>query len=258
MTTADRMLAVLALFSTDRPALSVEEVSRELNLSVSTVYRYFRSLSGAGLTEAFVPGRYVLGPAVTHLDRLVRIVDPLITSAAPVMCEIANQLPPSTVILLCRLYKEQVMCVHQEVRGQPARTVSYERGRPLPLFRGSPSKVILAHLSPRRSHRLYLAQRSIGAMTEVQWRETKRQLREIRAAGLATSEGEVDPGVVGISVPLFDLTGSAVGSLSLVLDAEEASHQLCNYARELLVLKGRVVQQRLLDKALQAHERQCV
>jgi len=252
MTTSDRLLAILGLFSSERTALSVEEVSLELNLSISTVYRYFRSLSKAGFVEAFVPGRYVLGPAITHLDRLIRIADPFITSASPVMREIFEQLPPSTVVLLCRLYKEQVMCVHQEVRGPPVRRVSYERGRALPIFRGSPSKVILAHLPPRRSQRLYLAQRASGDFTEIQWRELKRQLREIRQTGVATSEGEVDSGAVGISVPLFDVAGGAAGSLSVVLDAAQATQQLRNYACEVLKAKGRLIQQRILDMAHQA------
>ena len=45
--------------------------------------------------------------------------------------------------MLCRLYRNQVMCVHQETTPVPPDfAIGYERGRPLPLYRGAASKII--------------------------------------------------------------------------------------------------------------------
>ena len=133
MTTADKVLSVLALFTLERPEWTVEEAATELQLPISTAYRYFRSLSVAGLIVGFTLGRYVLGPAVTQFDRQMRLHDPLITKAQPVMKRLARLAPDHGVVLLCRLYRDQVMCVHQESVERPDFAISYERGRPMPL-----------------------------------------------------------------------------------------------------------------------------
>ena len=41
---ADRLLAVLQLFTPERPEWTVETAANEIGVSVSTAYRYFRSL----------------------------------------------------------------------------------------------------------------------------------------------------------------------------------------------------------------------
>ena len=57
----------------------------ELGMTLSTAYRYFKSLVEAGLIAAHTPSRYMLGPAIIRYDRQMRLLDPLIASATPVM-----------------------------------------------------------------------------------------------------------------------------------------------------------------------------
>jgi DNA-binding IclR family transcriptional regulator len=80
-TTSDRVLGVLALFTHERSEWSVEDAAEALEVPVSTAYRYFKSLSSAELLIPYWPGRYVLGPAVIELDRMMRLRDPLINAA---------------------------------------------------------------------------------------------------------------------------------------------------------------------------------
>lgn len=219
MTTSDRVLSVLGLFTVERPEWTVEGAARELDLAVSTAYRYFRSLANAGLIVAFAAGRYVLGPNIIQLDRQMRLTDPLTTTAQPIMMRLTSNVRPNSVILLCRLFRKQVMCVHQESGGRPDFAVSYERGRPMPLFRGASSKMILAHLPPRTlkafhaQHHEEIAQAGLGA----DWEQLKQRLRELRTAGVAITQGEVDPGMTGISVPVFEPGGGVIASLSVVM-----------------------------------------
>ena len=83
MTTSDRVLAVLNLFTLEQPEWTVEGAAGALNLAISTAYRYFRSLTKAGLLVAHTTGRYLLGPAIIQYDRQIRLHDPLITAAQP-------------------------------------------------------------------------------------------------------------------------------------------------------------------------------
>jgi DNA-binding IclR family transcriptional regulator len=235
MTTSDRLLSVLGLFTIERPEWTVEEAAKELGQAASTTYRYFRSLSTAGLIVAFATGRYVLGPAIIQYDRQIRLRDPLTTAAQSIMKRLTEQLPEHTLILLCRLFRNQVMSVHQESAEKPDFAVSYERGRAMPLFRGASSKIILAHMTPRTVKALYeehaakFAQASLGK----NWDETKERLRTLRSTGVAIAQGEVDPGMCGIAVPIFD-ADSVIGSLSIVVPARHLTPNLLAEAPQLL------------------------
>lgn len=236
MTTSDRLLSVLGLFTVEHPEWTVEEGARALNLAVSTAYRYFRSLSKAGLIVAFAAGRYVLGPAIIQYDRQIRLRDPLTTTAQPTMTQLSEQLPAQTVILLCRLFRNQVICVHQESAHQPDFAVSYERGRAMPLFRGAASKIILANMPLRMVKGLYgehapkFSQAALGK----NWDEAKERLRVLRNAGFAVTQGEVDSGMCGIAVPLFDAAGAIIGSLSIVIPIRHLTPKLLADAPQLL------------------------
>lgn len=236
MATSDRLLSVLGLFTLEHPEWTVEEGAHALGLGVSTAYRYFRSLSKAGLIVAFAAGRYVLGPAIIQYDRQMRLCDPFTTTAQPTMTKLTEQLPAHTVILLCRLFRNQVICVHQESAHQPDFAFSYERGRAMPLFRGASSKVILANMALRTVKGIYsehapkFAQASLGR----NWEEAKERLRVLRSAGFAVTQGEVDPGMCGIAVPLFDPAGVIVGSLSIVIPIRHLTAKFLANAPRLL------------------------
>lgn len=222
-TTADRVLGVLGLFTMEHPEWTVEGAARELNLSQSTAYEYFRSLIEAGLIVPVRTGRYGIGPAVIEFDRLARTFDPLISKAQPLMHRLAGLLPAPGVTLLCRLYHYTVMCVDERPSNAPGFAVSYERGRPMPLLRGSASKVILAHI-PLRALRRYFDQNGAAiAAADLggSWEDFRTALRKIRTGGVCITRGEIDPGRMGISAPVFGSEDEILGSISVVVLAEE-------------------------------------
>ena len=237
-TTADRVLGVLALFAGDRWKWTVEEAAEELGLPVSTAYRYFKSLSQVELLSSHLTGHYMLGPAVCVLDRAMRLHDPFISAAATEMRRLADEYP-ETIILLTRLYRDTVMCVHRE--GEMLVAHGYERGRPMPLHRGAASKVILAHLTARQLRNLS-ATGEPPAVREIE--ASKDELRHIRAQGYAITRGEIDPGRIGLSVPVFRGRQALEGSLSFVLDARRAYTE--DSMIEALVKSRKVVEANLL------------
>jgi DNA-binding IclR family transcriptional regulator len=205
---------VLRLFAGERSEWTVEAAAQELGLPQSTAYQYFRSLVESGLLSSYKTGRYVVGPAIIELDRQARRHDPLILAAREQMDALTAMLNGDDVVLLCRLYKFTVMCVDQRAPAIPRQQISYERGRPMPLERGSASKVILAHLPPRTLRRYY--NQMYGTSGNPSWEGFRQPLREIRKAGLCISHGELDQGRVGVSAAIF-ADGEIVGSIGLVL-----------------------------------------
>ncbi len=247
-TSAEKVLGVLALFSTDRPVWSPERAAKRLNVSLATGYRYFNSLVAAGLLERLRRNQYVLGPAIVELDRQIRAGDPVLRQARPVMTRLLRRLRGPAAVLLCRYYRQNVMCIHQETNTAEEAVSSYERGARRPMFRGATSKVILAHLPPRtianlwRDHRREIVAAGLGDSLEA----FNATLRHLRREPANVSAGEVDPGRVGIAAPIFDASGRVNGSLSIVLLRPQTSERalarlrinVAGAAREIERLRG--------------------
>lgn len=223
MRTTRRLLQVLQLFTMDDPEWSIQDACQELGLSQSTAYVYFRDLVDAGLLVRSRTGHYNVGPAVIAYDRVTRHCDPVVALGQPLMKNLTISAGIDCVALLCRLYRMTVLCVSQESTARARFAVSYERGRPMPLFRGAASKVILAQVERRKLHRYYdefvsdIAKAGLGQT----WREFKASLRRIRATPFFTTTGELDEGRVGISAPVFSAEGEVLGSLSLVVSEQK-------------------------------------
>lgn len=219
----DRTISVLKLFTLERPAWTVERLAAALGVSASSAYRYVAVLTEAGLLTGAGGGAYVLGPAFIQYDRQIQLTDPLLQASRPVMEEILRLAPAGSTVLLCRLFGETVLCMQQVAGRQAGDALSYERGRPMPLFRGATSKVILAWLPSREvrrifeTHRAEIAASGLGA----DWAGFRSALGRIRRAGHEVSHAELDAGRTGIAVPILDEGRRVLGSLSFVIPAAE-------------------------------------
>ncbi|MDB5761030.1 MAG: HTH-type transcriptional regulator KipR [Herminiimonas sp.] len=211
-----KMISVLDLIESSSDGLTLEEMLEAMKLSRSTLYRYIKVLSDAGLIALLPNFGYTLGPRVAELDLKMRTQDPLIVASMPVMTELARTVPG--VVLLCRKYRDKVLCVHQEGSSAVFRS-GYERGQDHPLFKGAASRIILAHTEARAIARLY-AERS-GEFADAQLgntlEEVKIRLARMRHAGWDSTSAQVTTGVTGIAAPLFDSKGTITGSLSVTL-----------------------------------------
>lgn len=215
MSTSDRLLAVLDLFTLDRSDWTVEEAAVALGIATSSAYRYFNSLGRTGLLTALGGGRYGLGPTVIRYDRQLRLTDPLVLAAESELDRLARLLPGRSVAFLCRLFGDRVMCVAQVAIEDPPFAVGYERGRPMPLFAGSASRVILSHLDARRLRALYRREPDSFARAGLGdgWQPVRAALRAQRDAGGCISSGEVDAGMRGISAAV--VAAGVLGSVSV-------------------------------------------
>ena len=215
MNRANRVSSILRLFTAEKPLWTPEEAATALGVSLSTAYRQLSALTKAGLLDAVEGSKaYVLGPAIIELDRNIRMSDSLIIAAKPAMRWLAEQAPVASIVLLCRLYRDRVMCIHQEEKPGTSGEVSYERGRLMPLFRGAPSKAIIAQLPPRRLTKIVMNARAEGSVSDRQIPDLE-ELRQIRRQGFCITRAEVDKGIVGIAVPLPTARRGVAASLGI-------------------------------------------
>lgn len=215
----DRILTIPRLFTEHRPVWTVEEVARELGLPISTTYRYFQSLVRFEYLDEAPSGGYCLGPAFIEFDRSIRVSDPLWRVAEPIISALADTMEAGTSLILCQVYRRKVMCIHQHVIGPQHPSIGYERGKPMPIFRGATSKVILAHLPWRQQKREF--ENNTGELRAAglgqDWKSFSGVLRDIRKRGYCVSRGEVDAGRMGIAAPIFDSRNRVLRSLSAVV-----------------------------------------
>lgn len=247
MTSPDRTLFVFSLFTLEHPVRTVEEAAAMLGVSRSSAHRYFAALTEAGFLIPESAGRYILGPAFLQYDRLIQLTDPLVTVANPIMGELVACAPEGTTVVLCRLFRDSVLCVHQVPGRGPRPAVSYERGRPMPLFRGATSKIILAHLPARHLRQLHttcasdIADAGLGD----DWQAFRDNLAALRRTGHATSSIEVDPGSLGIAAPILDGGRKALGSVSFVIAGAEQNDSHISRLTDLLMGAAREIEEKL-------------
>ena len=72
MSSAERLIGALALFTPKQPAWTPEKAAQALGVSRASAYRYFLLLYEAGYIEANSGSGYTLGPRIVELDRQIR------------------------------------------------------------------------------------------------------------------------------------------------------------------------------------------
>ena len=242
---SERTLNILSLLTLERSIWSAENIAAQMGVSISSAYRSIARLEALGFLSAAKPGQYVLGPAIIQYDRQIQLTDPLLSASRQVMEQLAAFAPPGSVVLLCRAFGETVLCVHQVQGAGPPGRASYERGRPMPLFRGAASKIILAYAPTRILKRLYeqhrdeIASAGLGGSLP----EFKLSLARLRKAGCVVTSGEVDAGRMGIAAPIFDEDRRAIGSLSYVIDTASYEERLVGRLTSIVVETAREIEQ---------------
>lgn len=215
MSSLTRMLSILDLFGAESPVLSTDEIIARRNTSRPTGYRYVRELVASGLLVR-AAGGYSLGPRIIELDWLIRRHDPVLTRSRDIVRDLVARTGCSVTQM--GLYGDRIVTIHHE-RGPEALEIGFDRGRPMPLFRGAPSRAIVAFLPRARLQRLF--ERHRAELPAGQYRRGFERFHEdmqaVRRAGHAVSIGELDAGKVGIAAPVLHRERGVAGSLCLVL-----------------------------------------
>lgn len=241
MTSLNRMLSVLDLFSSERPVWEADHIVEALGCSTPTGYRYLKELMHAGLLQRFNGGYYALGPRISLLDYVIRTTDPLLAASIPQMRELVAQTECHCV--LSRLDGDVFLDLHHERLDQDF-PLTYSRGRPRPMFLGSAPKVVIAHQTPKQQRGLFERFREdIAAVGLGDSEETfLKRMQQIRKAGFYRADEELEAGVSSLSVPLRFSAKENCAALALVSSTQR-------FARNDI--------DRLQHLAMQAAERIC-
>jgi DNA-binding IclR family transcriptional regulator len=216
MSSPDRTLAILGLFSGERPVWQPDAINAALGYSRPTGYRYVKALVTAGLLHRLEPGLYSLGPRIIELDYQLRQSDPILLASQSVMERLAQHTGFDAVLSMM-FPGPRVVDIYRAAASSRLK-LSYGRGRPRPAFRSSAPKVLLAGLPRAQLVRIYrdCAHEIEASGLGSTWAEFRASVATIRRQGYYQSHGELERGIGGLAVPLHNAQGETLAALALV------------------------------------------
>lgn len=212
-----RVLLVLNCFSPEQLELSAAEISHKTKIPLTTTYRILSGMSEGRLIERDqISRKYRIGLKLYFLGNLYLSTQDMIRIAEPIV-KTLNELTNESVFVSVFDKGNEVVVYKEESRH--AFRFFHNIGTILPAYATSAGKAFLSELTDAEIDYLYprenltpLTAETIRTRTEL-----KRELAQVRKAGVAFSREEVFTGVVCIGAILHDATRQPVAALSIAL-----------------------------------------
>lgn len=208
-----KAVSVLDAFSDGSPVLSAEQICARNGYATATGYRYIRDMCEAGLMVR-LPQGYAPGPRIIEWDHMIRTNDPMLRQSADLVRKLVAD--TGLELLISQLYGDRIVNVHYEHIASND-LLELGRGRVMPMFRGSSSRVILANMPQRHQRRLFEANKNSPEVKAIgaQWKAFSAGLEKVRSQGHWISAGELHADKTGVSAPVF-VQNHILGSVTLV------------------------------------------
>jgi DNA-binding IclR family transcriptional regulator len=205
--TADRALQVLQQFRAQAEGLTVTEIASRLGLHRSTASRLVSTMEARGFLERDAVGSLLrLGPEVARIGRIALAGRELVTVARPVLDGLAAETGETATLAVPM--DAQVMTVAQADGSYFVSSGNWVGVR-TPMHCAADGKVLLAFDG---------AQANLDGLSKptkrtiVDPKLLARELEAVRRRGFAVAEGELEEGLVGVAVPVFE-AGSCIAAL---------------------------------------------
>jgi len=218
-----RGLAILSAFSEDKPALSLTNISRRLQLNKTTTYRLLCTLLSLGYlerdeqTKLYRPSLEVLRLGFVALSGLEvrQIATPHLRQLVDEVQETVNLvvLDQQDVVYIDRVGSKHMVSIYRPV------------GSRLPAYCTSSGKMLLAHLTPDHLETVLRATTwtPLTDKTITTPEKLKETLAIIRQQGFAQSYGEMLPELCAVAAPVRQHDGQVVAAINISAPAHRVS-----------------------------------
>ena len=208
-------LAMLDMFTQDRPVIGIGEVARQLGVHRSTASRLAATLAAAGYLEpAGGQGRYRLAAKLAVLGGIAAAGSELPSVAVPLLRELVSRLGETGHLGV--LDGTEAVTVAVVDGWQTVRMHSWV-GKRSPAHCSSMGKALLAGLAPAEFMARYpdpgLPASTPATITTRD--ELEKCLADVRARGFAEDREELEPHLYCLAAPVFGRDGTVVASVSL-------------------------------------------
>jgi IclR family KDG regulon transcriptional repressor len=245
LSSVKKALELLDHFTTERPELSLAEISREVDAHKSSVFRVLSTLEAAGFLEKDLrSGKYRLGLKILDLAGRVWGLHDIRQIASPFMEELARE--TGEVIHLAVLDAADIVYLEKKGQGQIL-TVATRVGGRNPAYASSMGKVLLADL-PDSELKAALGRGKLKKLTPNTIVEMPRLLEElarIREQGFALDNEETFPGIRCVGAPIRDAAGRVIAAVSATVPAQRMSDERVRELWRAVTNTARMISERV-------------
>ncbi len=214
----ERGLAILGCFTPARPVLGIADIADELGMSRSTTHRYVITLVALGYLEQGASRKYRLGLRVTDLGMSAINSTGLREHARPYLEELRQRTSYTTCLSV--LDGTEILCVDRARsfrRGLTEAERQLEPGSRLPAHATSIGKLLMAFL-PQNEQRDVLASlktSKVGPNTITAKRTLRDELDQVREAGFAVNDEELESELLCIAAPVRNASREVVAGVNI-------------------------------------------
>lgn len=212
-----RTFQLINLFDDRHPVWSLADLIVASGLKRTTVFRLLSALEAEGIVRKLPTGSYMLGPGLIALGGRAMRANRLRTVAQPFLHELAHLTNESVTIdvLWTEDGKPQSMVV-EELLGHHLLGMSQYIGARFPAHATSTGKVLLAFSSAEYLQTLNLTNlQLLTSNTITDPALFQLELATVRERGYAITQNELEPGVMAVAAPIFNLHGEVIAALSV-------------------------------------------
>lgn len=206
----DRALQLLQEFHQHGQELTVGALAVRLGIHRSTVSRLAGTLAERGFLARAADGdAFRLGPELGRLGMLAVADRDLVRASRAAMTGLAQRTQETVVLSV--LDRLEAVDLAQVDGGHRVGTRNW-RGQRSPLHASSDGKVLLAFAGVGLEE---LTVSRLTARTLTGPADLRREIERVRARGWATAVGELEEGLNGVAVPVWDGEDQCVAALSI-------------------------------------------
>ncbi|MBQ2456254.1 MAG: IclR family transcriptional regulator [Firmicutes bacterium] len=213
--TADKLLSVMEAFACQPEPVKLSDLARELDMNVSTLYRFTSSLQKCGYVNQLADGRYEISLKLCYLaDRIQRrkdvtlILHPFASEACSIFGESAHIAVQDGPMIV---YTDNVVSQAQTL------TIQQHIGKTAPMYVTGIGKLFLSQMDEKALDD-YIEKSGLKAYTPNTITTKDAMLSEfafLRENGFLYDNEECEPGVRCVAVPVRDFTGRIVAGISI-------------------------------------------
>nr|WP_245349943.1 IclR family transcriptional regulator [Cytobacillus eiseniae] len=210
-----RALDIISIISSKSGGLGVTDISKQMDINKSSVYRILSTLVQYGYVEQDTETeRYKLGYMFLEISsRLLESID-LRTEARPFLLELEKE---TNEVIHLVVYDQGEVVYIEKLDGNEALRMHSKVGKRAPMHCTSVGKAILSHL-PMTNVEEILERKGLPVHTEHTITDKTNFLNEltkIKEKGFALDLQENENGITCIAVPIFDHLGRVAAAVSI-------------------------------------------
>ena len=252
-----KTFTLLRAFTDQQSEWGVNELSRYLNMPVSSVHRMISLLKNENILEySETTGKYKIGTEMIRTASIIHANVDVKKMARPFLEQLSSTLNESIYFSLYHPQHKKLSFIDSEKSSNALQFV-LDEGILQPIYMAASGKSILAHLSDEEIESILTSQ-----VENVEDRKVIiEELFIIKAQGYAKTANERILGALSIGAPVFDATQKVIGSIICLIpisdykveNEETVIQNVVNTTNEFSSLLGYPV--RLLDDSHQVNSR---